>query len=121
MDRRMRANSSGCGGRSAVMKSTNSARERGRSASLKRRSKPIVEDGLPLIALPQAEPAKWPGYTSRSSGSASSFASESCSLPASLREASSPCRSGRPAEPTNSVSPVSANHGSGPRVRSPTR
>ena len=31
------------------------------------------------------------------------------------------CRSGRPASPTSSASPVSTNHGSSPRVRSVTR
>jgi hypothetical protein len=31
------------------------------SAGLKRRSKPIVVDAFELIALPQSDPATWPG------------------------------------------------------------
>ena len=46
------------------------------SAGLKRRSKPIVDDAFELIALPQSEPATWPGKTSTPSGSSSSRRSE---------------------------------------------
>ncbi len=46
------------------------------SARLKRRSKPIVEEPFELIALPQSEPATWPGKTSTPSGSSSSRRSD---------------------------------------------
>ena len=46
-------------------------RRRAWSAWLKRRSNPIVEDAFELIALPQSEPATWPGKTSTPSGSSS--------------------------------------------------
>jgi hypothetical protein len=52
---------SGGAGKPSSMKAMNSSRERGRSAGLKRRSKPMVELGLPLMARPQAEPAKCGG------------------------------------------------------------
>jgi hypothetical protein len=43
------------------MNATKSSELRGCNAGLKRRSKPGVELGLPLIVRPQAEPAKWAG------------------------------------------------------------
>ncbi len=46
------------------------------SAALKLRSKPIVEDAFELIALPQSDPATWPGKTSTPSGSSSKRRSE---------------------------------------------
>src|SRR5262249_61830837 len=58
--RRFSAKTSGCGGRSFSTKSTNWALEAARSAGLKRRSKPMVEPGLPLGPFPQPAPPKWP-------------------------------------------------------------
>ena len=74
------------------------------SAGLKRRSKPIVDDAFELIALPQSEPATWPGKTSTPSGSSSSRCRE-------RKRPSAPsfgptARSGRAASPTKSESPV---------------
>src|SRR5947208_5921740 len=63
--RRFTAKASGCGGRSFSTKSTNSALEAARSAGLKRRSKPIVEPGLPLRPFPHAAPPKCAGKISR--------------------------------------------------------
>ena len=39
----------------------NSSSSRIWRAGLKRRSNPIVDDAFELIALPQSEPATWPG------------------------------------------------------------
>jgi len=50
--------SSGAGGRSASMKSTKSSADRGCSAALNRRSKPIVELGFALSDRPHADPEK---------------------------------------------------------------
>ena len=85
---------------------------------LKRRSKPIVDDAFELIALPQSEPATWPGKTSTPSGSSSSRRSE-------WKRPSAPsfaptARSGRAASPTKSESPVSTSQGSSARERSIT-
>src|SRR5437867_4875098 len=71
--RRFSAKVSGCGGRSARTNRTNSGFDVKRSAGLKRRSKPIVEPGLPLSPLPQAAPPKCAGKTSMWSGSFSSL------------------------------------------------
>ena len=49
------------GGRSARTKRTKSAFEVSRSAGLNRRSKPTVVEAFELIAVPQSEPATWPG------------------------------------------------------------
>ena len=46
------------------------------SVGLKRRSNPIVVEGFELIALPQSEPATWPGNTSTPSASSSRRRSE---------------------------------------------
>src|SRR5207247_10703772 len=59
--RRLRAKTSGCGGRSASTNRRNSAFDVNWSAGLKRRSKPIVEPGFPLRPLPQAAPPKCAG------------------------------------------------------------
>jgi hypothetical protein len=70
---RRRFCSAGSGGRSASTKRTKSSFDRCCSARLKRRSKPIVEPGLPLNPLPQAAPLKWAGNISMWSGSVSSL------------------------------------------------
>ena len=81
---------------------------------MKRRSKPIVDEAFELIALPQSEPATWPGKTSTPSGSSSSRRSEwkSPSAPSFAPTA----RSGRAASPTKSESPVSTSQGSSARA-----
>ena len=52
------------GGRGAEIpddSATNAVTSSLANAWLKRRSKPIVVDAFELIALPQSEPATWPG------------------------------------------------------------
>ena len=88
------------------------------SAGLKRRSKPIVEEPLELIALPQSEPATWPGNTSTPSGRSSNRRSEWKSL--SAPSCAPTARSGRAASPTKSESPVRTSHASSARERSIT-
>ena len=53
--------SRGGAGRSVSMNATNCVWARLAQRRIKRRSKPRVELGFPLIARPQAEPAKWAG------------------------------------------------------------
>ena len=51
----------GLGAFTAAVSATNSSSFWIRSAGLKRRSKPIVDDGFELMLLPQREPATCPG------------------------------------------------------------
>ncbi|ODU00263.1 MAG: hypothetical protein ABS89_09270 [Thiobacillus sp. SCN 63-1177] len=70
----------------------------------------MVDIGLPDMPAPQALPEVWPGYSSTSAGSVSKrWCRVSWICPAI--SVSRPARSGRPALPTNRVSPVSTNHG----------
>ena len=104
----------GCGPDAVSRKSASSPC----SAGLKRRSKPIVVDAFELIAAPHSEPATWPGKTSTPSPSSTSRR-RLWNRP-SAPSCGSTARSGRPASPTNSESPVRTSHGSSPRERSTT-
>ena len=104
----------GCGPSRAARKSASSPW----SAGLKRRSKPIVVDAFELIAAPQSEPATWPGKTSTPSPSSASR--RRLWKRPSAPSCASTARSGRPASPTKSESPVRTSHGSSPRERSIT-
>ena len=64
---------------------------------------------------PHSEPPRWPGHTSHSPGSASSLSRSEPKMPCAPSSLST-ARSGRAMSPTNSVSPVSTAHGSGPRA-----
>ena len=57
----MRSMFGGRGAEIAADSATNDATSSKASAGLKRRSNPIVVDAFELIALPQSEPATWPG------------------------------------------------------------
>ena len=64
---------------------------------------------------PHSEPPRWPGHTSQASGSVSSLSRSEGNMPCAPSSLST-ARSGRAMSPTNSVSPVSTAHGSGPRA-----
>ena len=105
--------------RVATASSTNSLSVSKRRARLCSRSKPMVEVDLrSMPALPQAEPPRWPGQTSTSSGRVSSRSCSERKMPAAPSRFSI-ARSGRATSPTNRESPVSTAQGSPPR--SPSR
>src|SRR5262249_15843189 len=113
----MRSKFGGLGGSPFMRCWTKSSTPVACSATLNRRSKPIVEPVLLDIARPHEEPAPWPRSTSTLSGSVSR---RRVKLPYRFAAARSPPKSGRPTSPTNSVSPVRTNQGSSPRPRSVT-
>ena len=106
----------GCGPSLASASSTNSSSSVIDSVGLWAFSKPIVEEiFMSMPGPPHIEPPRWPGQTSQSAGSLSSFSCSERKMPRAP-SALSIARSGRATSLTNSVSPVSTAHGSSPRL-----